>query len=96
MGSDDLFHKRKAKTARALKRRRARREEYAKVLIVCEGEKTEPLYFVGVRDHYGLNTANIEVSGACGSDPMSVIEYAKQRYREEKDAGDSFDKVITP
>lgn len=94
MGSDDLFHKRKAKTAKDLQRRRSRREEYAKILIVCEGEKTEPLYFHGIRDHYGLNTANIEISGDCGSDPRSIVEYAKQRFREEKDSGDAFDKVF--
>lgn len=66
---------------------------YAKVLIVCEGEKTEPNYFQGLRDYYGLNTANVEVCGECDSNPMSLFRYAKQRYREEKDAGDAFDRV---
>lgn len=94
MGTDNLFHKGKAKNVRRLKRRAARREPYAKVLIVCEGEKTEPFYFRGLRDHYGLNTANVEVCGECGSDPRSVLRYAKQRYREEKDTGDAFDKVF--
>lgn len=94
MGSDNLFHKRKAKNALELQRRAVRRDAYAKVLIVCEGEKTEPHYFNGLRDHYGLNTANVEVCGKCGSDPGSVLGYAKQRYREEKDAGDAFDKVF--
>lgn len=93
MGTDNLFHKRKAKSAKGLQRRDARREAYAKVLIVCEGEKTEPHYFQGLRNHYGLNTANIEVCGECGSDPNSVLQFAKQRYREEKDAGDAFDRV---
>ena len=94
MGTDDLFHKRKAKNARRLQRRAAKRDPYAKVLIVCEGEKTEPYYFQDLRNHYGLNTANIEVCGECGSDPNSVLSFAKQRYREEKDAGDVFDKVF--
>jgi hypothetical protein len=94
MGTDNLFHKRKAKSTRGLQRRAARREAYAKVLIVCEGEKTEPRYFQGLRNHYGLNTANVEVCGECGSDPNSVLQFAKQRYREEKDTGDAFDKVF--
>ena len=94
MGTDDLFHKRKAKSAKGLQRRAARRDPYAKVLIVCEGEKTEPRYFQDLRNHYGLNTANIEVCGECGSDPNSVLQFAKQRYREEKDAGDAFDQVF--
>jgi len=51
MGSDDLFHKRKAKNAQQLARRKARRAPYAKVLIVCEGEKTEPLYLNDLKDY---------------------------------------------
>lgn len=94
MGTDGLFQKRKAKKASDLARRKARRAPYAKVLIVCEGEKTEPHYFKGMKDHYGLNSANVEVCGDCGSDPLSIIRHAKQRYREEKDAGDAFDKVF--
>lgn len=94
MGTDDLFHKRKAKSIQALQRRAAKRAPYDKILIVCEGEKTEPFYFQGVRDHYGLNTANVEICGECGSDPKSVVHYAKQRYREERDAGDAFDRVF--
>lgn len=94
MGTDNLFHKRKAKSAKGLQRRASRREAYAKVLIVCEGEKTEPNYFNGIRNYYGLNSANVEVCGECGSDPMNIVRYAKQRFREEKDAGDAFDKVF--
>lgn len=93
MGTDELFHKRKAKKASELARRKARRAPYAKVLIVCEGERAEPYYFNDLKDHYGLNSANVEVCGDCGSDPLSIVAHAKQRYREEKDAGDAFDKV---
>lgn len=93
MGTDNLFHKRKAKSAKGLKRRASRREAYEKILIVCEGEKTEPNYFKEAREYYGLNTVNVEVRGDCGSDPMSIVRFAKQRFREEKDLGDPFDKV---
>lgn len=93
MGADKLFHKRKARNAKQLSRRMAQREPYAKVLIVCEGEKTEPYYFAEAKDHYALNSANVEICGDCGSDPVSIVEFAKQRYREERDAGDAFDKV---
>lgn len=93
MGSENLFHKRKAKNAKSLQRKGARRSAYKKILIVCEGEKTEPNYFEGAREYYELNTVNVEVRGDCGSDPMSIVSFAKQRYREEKDAGDPFDQV---
>jgi len=93
MGTDNLFHKRKEIRDAQLARRRFRRAFYAKVLIVCEGEKTEPNYFNGLKDHYGLNGANVEVSGECDSDPHSIVEFARERYREAKNAGDSFDTV---
>ena len=94
MGTDNLFHKRKARQARDLVSRKARQDPYDKVLIVCEGEKTEPHYFNGLRDHYGINGANVEICGECGSDPLSIFQHARQRYREEKDTGDPFDRVF--
>jgi hypothetical protein len=42
MGSEDLFHKRKARSANKLARKKANRASYDRILIVCEGEKTEP------------------------------------------------------
>lgn len=93
MGSDDLFRKRKAKTAE-LSRRKAYRAPYDKVLIVCEGSKTEPLYFQELIDHYEIDTANVRVSGDCGSDPVSVVQHGKQLYFEEKQADSGpFDRV---
>jgi hypothetical protein len=94
MGTDNLHHKRKAKQARDLARKKAKKAPYAKVLIVCEGEKTEPNYFFGLKDHLELNSANVVVTGECGSSPISIIKFAFQRYREERDAGDPFDKVF--
>lgn len=94
MGTDNLFHKRKAKQAKELARKKARRAPYAKVLIVCEGEKTEPNYFSGLKDHLELNSTNVVVTGDCGSSPISIVRFALQLYREERDAGDPFDKVF--
>nr|VFJ54920.1 MAG: RloB-like protein [Candidatus Kentron sp. DK] len=93
MGSDNLHHQRKAKKARDLARRKARRAPYAKVLIVCEGEKTEPNYFRGLIDHYKLNSANVEIADHRGTDPMGIFTHARQRYRETKDMGDPFDRI---
>ena len=39
MGTDNLFHKRKAKKTTDLQRKHAHRAAYKKLLIVCEGEK---------------------------------------------------------
>ena len=93
MGTDDLFRKRKAKRQEDLRRHKARIEPYPRVLIVCEGGKTEPHYFNGLKDHYCLSSANVEVCGESGSDPMSVYRYAKERQREAKNSGNRFDHV---
>jgi len=92
--TDNLFHRRRAKQAKDLARKKAKRSRYAKVLIVTEGEKTEPNYFNELKDHLELNSANIRISGDCGSGPISVVKYAMQQYRSERDTGDPFDKVF--
>jgi len=94
MGSDNLFHRRKAKQTRELARKKAKRESYAKVLIVCEGEKTEPNYFNELKDHLALNSANIIITGDCGSSPMAVVDYVRRQYKLAKEAGNPFDKVF--
>lgn len=93
MGSDNLHHKRKAKRDKDVGRKKASRAPYEKVLIVCEGGKTEPLYFNEIRDFYEINTANIRITGECGSDPVSVVNHAFALYDAEKDKADPFDRV---
>lgn len=86
MGTDNLFHRRKHRDATSLKRNRARRATYDRVLVVCEGAKTEPNYFREIRHTYRLNTANIDICGEeCGSDPLSVVNYAIKKFREDPD-----------
>lgn len=94
MGSENLFHKRKAKSARDLLRKQGKRAPYDRVLIVCEGSKTEPNYLRELIAYLKLNSANVEVYGSCGSSPISVVTYAKKRYLEEKRKGDLFDRVV--
>lgn len=86
--------KNRNKTQRDLARKRPKREPYDKVLIVCEGEKTEPTYFVGLKEHYGINSANIEICGDCDSDPSNLYKFARKRFEQERKAGDSFDYVF--
>jgi len=94
MGSDDIFHRRKAKRAHELARKVASRESYEKALLVCEGEKTEPYYFNDLKNHLKLNSTNIIVTGDCDSDPLSIVKYAIQNYAAENAKGDPFDKVF--
>jgi RloB-like protein len=73
---------RKRRTSRSFGRRRPVREPYDTVLIVCEGTKTEPLYFRDLRRTYRLSSANIEITPANGSDPMSIVSYAEARVKD--------------
>ena len=94
MGSENLFHRRKQKATETASRRKANRKPYDKVLIVCEGSKTEPLYFQELIDHYEIHTANVKISGSCGSDPLSVAEHGIQLYEEELcSQSEPFDRV---
>lgn len=93
MGTDNLHHKRKAKKEKELSRKRSKRASYDKVLIVCEGEKTEPMYFNELKAFYELNSANVEVDGSCGSAPKSVLARAEALYKLEEQKGDPYDQV---
>ncbi|OOF48393.1 CRISPR-associated protein [Rodentibacter genomosp. 1] len=93
MGSDDLHKKRKAQTLKQKQRKIGIRKAYDRVLIVCEGSETEPLYFKALREEYQLHTANIEIYNPSGSDPMSIIKYAKERYVAAKNEGNPFERV---
>lgn len=85
MGTDDLFHKRKARQAESLRRKLAKRAPYDVVLIVCEG-KTEHHYFSGLRDVLRLNNANLIIADKIpGSAPVSVVDFAIEKYKKEKD-----------
>lgn len=79
--------------AKSLGRSKASRAPYEKVLIVCEGEKTEPNYFKELRDYFRINSANIVISGDCGSDPLNIVKEAKRYAKEEQQLGDAFDRV---
>lgn len=87
MGTDNLHHKRKARTINSLKRQKTLQDSYDVVLIVCEGKKSEPNYLAGLQDDLGLNGANIKVLGA-GVDPLSMINSALKYF----ESGD-FDRV---
>lgn len=66
-----------------LKRRFDQREPYERVLIVCEGAKTEPNYFEDLRHDQRLASANVVITGETDSDPMSVVEFGVQEFEED-------------
>jgi len=69
---------RRSRSANEYRRREPVREPYDVVLIVCEGEKTEPRYFKELRAAYRLSNANVIVAPPeHGNDPLSIVRYAE-------------------
>lgn len=64
-----------ASHGRSLRRRAAFRDPLPLVLVVCEGEATEPDYINGFRLAHGANTVNVHVQSP-GGDPKLLVERA--------------------
>ncbi len=98
MGKDGQPKHRQA--ARELRRRAAQRQPAERLLIVCEGEKTEPLYLQEIRRELRLPSANVQVQPAGrGTAPLRIVEYAERLFTEgNRELGihpRSFDRVLT-
>lgn len=73
----------KFRTLESYARRAPSREPYDSVLIVCEGQKTEPYYFHGQKRYYRLS--NIEIISVGGGDPLGIVQRAIQRLDRDKE-----------
>ena len=66
-----------------LERKLNKRPSYDRILIVCEGSKTEPFYLKEIRQTYRLHTANVEVRPCqLGTAPIQVVQYAKELFEQ--------------
>lgn len=83
---------RRSRTKNDLRRRERQRASYDRVLIVCEGKRSEFNYFSDLRDEYRLSTVNVEVKGV-GRDPSALVREAiKSRGREQR-LGEKYDQI---
>lgn len=94
MGSDNLFHKRKARAADKLERKAKARPQSQRFLIVCEGTKTEPNYFNELVASLGIHPQTVKIAPNNGSSPDRIVEHALKLYDDDALGGDSFDKVF--
>lgn len=86
---------RRAKSTQQQRRRRARFEPRDRMLIVCEGTKTEKYYFEDARQAIGVHRgqAVVEIQPGQGSNPKNIIETARKlRVAAEKE-GNAFSSV---
>ena len=82
MGTDDLFKKRGIN----LKRKIAQRLVKKRILIVCEGEKTEPNYFKSFR----ITSADIIGKGF---NTESLVNFAKEQEEKAKEEKIPYDQI---
>ncbi|MEO5327849.1 MAG: RloB family protein [Magnetococcus sp. THC-1_WYH] len=85
MANDQLENKRKQASKESLARRKANLTEQARVLIVCEGEKTEPLYLKSLINHLGLTTAMVIICANGQSAPISVVNFGINEFNRSPD-----------
>lgn len=93
MGSEDLFHKRKARAGAELQRQRRERTRNKRYLIVCEGTKTEPYYLQELLDELHIRPQVARVAPNDGVSPDRVVARALALYEEDELTGDAFDQV---
>lgn len=94
MGSEDLFHKRKARDSAALQRKKIERSRNKRYLIVCEGTKTEPNYFGELLADLGIRPQVVRIAKNDGSSPDRIVGHALSLYQEDAINGDAYDKVF--
>lgn len=76
-------------------RKAGHKKPRARILIVCEDGKSSPAYFEDIRRRLRLSTAEVDVCGEeCGSAPISVVEFAIRRAKENKKEGRAPDHVF--
>lgn len=62
---------------RDLDRKKETRKGHDRILIICEGQKTEPNYFNEIRTEHRLNTTAIKIlPSQKGTAPRQIVDYA--------------------
>ncbi|WP_210239400.1 MULTISPECIES: RloB family protein [unclassified Mesorhizobium] len=74
-----------------MRRKNGRKKGAPRILIVCEGEKTETNYFTAIRQERRLSSARVRILPSdFGTDPLNVVNYAVDQFLKE---GKTFDQV---
>lgn len=72
--------------AQKLQRKKGTRPPHDRLLIVCEGSKTEPTYFDDIRKELRIPAAHIRVLPSdFGTQPRQVVDFAEAVFRETKE-----------
>ena len=74
-----------SKIRRGFHRKPPKKEEGAKIIIVCEGSKTETNYFNAIRKDLRLPTDQVAVYHPNGTNPRLIVDFARQKRQEQID-----------
>jgi RloB-like protein len=75
----------RSRRAAWLARKRGKRPPYDRVLIACEGSKTEPTYPEDIRQTKRIPSAHIKVlHSGYGTEPRQVVDFAVDKFREDR------------
>jgi hypothetical protein len=75
----------------SLRRKKGRKKGAPRILIVCEGEKTETNYFTAIRRERRISSTRVRIMPSdFGTDPLNVVNYALDQFLKE---GKAFDQV---
>ncbi len=88
----------KGRRKQTYERGRPGREPEPAVLIVTEGEKTEPKYFEGLRSALRLAATSVEVVKAPGTDPGTIVKHGIDKHlarmkEAKRGAGVAYEEV---
>lgn len=86
MGTDDLFKKAREKRE---SRKSLNKNIIENILILCEGEKTEPNYFNSIKRKYRLS--NVDIRGL-GSNTDRIVETAIKNHKDYSQVWCVFDR----
>jgi hypothetical protein len=79
------FHNKRKRDSNSLKRKVGNRKPYSIVLLVCEGEATEPNYFKGFCCDLKLDT-NVRIMPCpSGTDPVNIVDFALEEFKKDKE-----------
>ena len=76
-----------------LSRRTQGKRKRIRLLIVCEGQKTESHYFKGLKSSLDLPYAKIKIGTECQSDPLKMYKYAVRLCQQANILGVPFERV---
>lgn len=84
----------KRKSPSKLARNSPSRNVRDKILIICEGQKTEKNYFLDLIKHYRIKSAKVRVVSSKQPEPANIFKKAKQELKKSESNGDAYDKIF--